>query len=72
MSTDEPEERMRSARNCLEKYIMNKIADVAFKAVEVPEEDEALLRKMKCLSFVPASVTYCCICVSLPYYLLGT
>lgn len=46
---------------------MNKIADVAFKSVEVPDEDEALLRKMKCLSFVPASVAtvFFCVCLTI-------
>mgnify|MGYP003386632734 FL=1 len=49
------DERYISARDCLEKCIMNNLHKYAFETVQSPAEDEELLRRMKLLSFVPAS-----------------
>lgn len=48
----ETEERTMSARDNLERYIMNRIAEVAFNTVQVPEQDNLLATRMKLLSFI--------------------
>jgi hypothetical protein len=56
MLIDESEERLHSARQCLEKYVFSVIGDIGFKAVECPVEDELLTRRMKTLTFIPPQV----------------
>jgi hypothetical protein len=53
----ESEERIMSARDCLERYVMNRIAAFAFKSVESKEEDDELLRRMQLLSFIGPEVS---------------
>lgn len=48
----ETEERVMSARDNLERYIMNRIAEVAFNTVQVPDQDNLLATRMKLLSFI--------------------
>jgi Rab5 GDP/GTP exchange factor len=53
----ENEERQIIIRDRLEQYVMNRIADIAFKGVRsesVKEEDELLARRMKTLDFLTA------------------
>jgi hypothetical protein len=47
-----------SMRDALERYIMSKIAIVAFPFVENKIEDEMFSRRMKLLSFVTPEVFY--------------
>ncbi len=49
---NETEERVMSARDNLERYIMNRIAEVAFNTVQVPDQDNLLATRMKLLSFI--------------------
>lgn len=48
----EHEERLIAARDGLEQYVMNRIAEFAFPIVEVKEEDEQLMKRMNLLSFL--------------------
>ena len=48
----ETEERVMSARDNLERYIMNRIAEVAFNTVQVSDQDNLLATRMKLLSFI--------------------
>ncbi|GMH55985.1 hypothetical protein TL16_g02033 [Triparma laevis f. inornata] len=43
---------LSSARNCLEKYVMTKIADLAFKVVIDDEADKQIQQRCKELSFI--------------------
>ncbi|GMH80019.1 hypothetical protein TrST_g2824 [Triparma strigata] len=43
---------LSSARNCLEKYVMTKIADLAFKEVIDDEADKQIQQRCKELSFI--------------------
>lgn len=61
----ESEERLHSARQCLEKYVFTVIGNIAFKIVECPVEDEILTRRMRTLSFITAEV---CMCVPTSVY----
>ena len=53
---DASHEKVLSIRDCMERYIFNRIADIAFKSIEVPEDDEKLVKKMKILSFLTPDV----------------
>jgi len=53
---DASDERILSLRDCIERYIFNRISDIAFQSVEVPDDDETLLKKMKILSFLTPDV----------------
>jgi len=46
------EERLMSARDRLEQYVMYRIAEGSFRSVENKEEDAKLLHRMKVLSFL--------------------
>lgn len=48
----ENEDRIMSARDCLERYVMNRIAEVAFKNVEKFEDDNIIAKRMQLLSFI--------------------
>jgi hypothetical protein len=48
----ENEDRIMSARDCLERYVMNRIAEVAFKSVENIEDDNTVSKRMQLLSFI--------------------
>lgn len=48
----EPEERLSSAEDCLERYVMNRISDLAFADCCAPAEDDFLIRRMQLLSFL--------------------
>ena len=48
----ESEERLLSAGDCLEKYVMSRIAALAFHSTEVTKEDEQLSRRMQLLRFL--------------------
>lgn len=48
----ESEEKIMSSRDCLERYVMNRIANVAFKSVQVPEADRIISERMRLLSFL--------------------
>jgi hypothetical protein len=49
---DENEERLLSARDCLEQYIMTRLAEHAFRSTETSEEDDRLAKRMRLLSFL--------------------
>ena len=53
---DASHEKILSVRDCMERYIFNRIADIVFKSIEIPEDDEKLLKKMKILSFLTPDV----------------
>lgn len=48
---------MISVRDCLERYVMLHVGDLAFSTVENKEEDANLLRRMKLLSFLTPEVS---------------
>ena len=50
------DERILLLRDCIERYIFNRIADIAFNSVEVPDDDEKLIKRMKVLSFLTPDV----------------
>ncbi len=59
----ECEEWMISMRDCLERYVMFHVGDLAYSTVENKEEDANLLKRMKLLSFLtpevrPISISY--------------
>jgi len=49
---NETEERILCARDCLEQYVLYRIAEFAFKSTLDKEADEHLLHRMKVLSFL--------------------
>jgi len=53
---DESEDRILSARDCLERHVMTRIAEYAFKSVDRSAEDEALSRRMRLLEFLRPEV----------------
>ena len=48
----ESEERINSAVDCLERYVMTRIAELAFRETSEPVEDETLTRRMQLLQFL--------------------
>ena len=48
----ESEERINSAVDCLERYVMTRIAELAFRDTSEPVEDETLARRMQLLQFL--------------------
>jgi hypothetical protein len=57
---DESDERMICARDGVEQYVMQRIGEYAFRSTQDAEGDEALLRRMKLLSFVRPEVRFLC------------
>lgn len=55
---DDNEEQLMCSRDHLERFVMSRIADFAFAAVEIPEEDALLSRRMKVLSFLEPEVLH--------------
>ena len=49
---NDTEEKLASSIQCLEKYIMSRIGDVAFKVTAEHADDEALARRMQLLQFL--------------------
>ena len=49
---DETPERVMFARDCLERYVLGKIYDIAFASTQVSNEDTDLSRRIQILSFL--------------------
>jgi len=49
---NESEDRINSALDCLEKYVMTRIAELAFRHTSESKQDENLSRRMQLLSFL--------------------
>ena len=54
---DETDERLICARDGIEQYIMQRIAEFAFKSTVDAEGDELLSKRMKLLSFLKPEVS---------------
>ena len=55
---DETDERLICARDVIEQYIMQRIAEFAFKSTVDTEGDELLSKRMKLLSFLKPEVRF--------------
>lgn len=53
---DESEERVISSRDCLETYVMTRLHTIAFASVARKNDDEALYKRLKALSFITPRV----------------
>jgi Fe2+ transport system protein B len=53
----EAEDRIADARDHFEHFVMQHIAEQAFKFSQVPAEDDELLHRMKVLSFLTPQVS---------------